>query len=719
MHIRFQFALTLKGEKPDKLINNIFTKLEILQALSPLTAEDFLLPRTCGWTEGVWEVKTCTTRLTADHDATTFREYLNKTTSAEELSDDQIDTALRLVCCKKHFEVSRKVISKIALSSAFNFQSSSTLPTTHATKTAPFIFESATKEEKDRIFELAEPSTVFDNDEQEQHASLGHASQTRELQIRPGGVHEHVDKRTGSAAVVKGSAGSLVQGDVPVTPTKSEYAASLQEISTPGSPLQVALFPSIPLSPFAEKALRTMKRDQSYDRSVQANVNAVIECLLSWNGYTNGRKPEKPGWVYIVRDPELGLAKIGYTVKPIHTRLRTIASRCKAIYKDWVVVGGVAVHAFRLLETLVHADLAPHRHYFKCDCKQKKKFSDDYTRHQEWFKVTDDDAVATLQLWRDFLLEPPFDFFGDQKPVLKKEWRRRLDECKVPLPGESHDNHEKRLERWERLFPDVSSELEGLDVKSESVQGSDFNGSAEVGENDVDYSGDDVKSDASHTNSGVSEIAVKSELYPEDDKIDASEAGSEDEPGSVQTQRPFKSKNAAPLVAAMLTRLDHGRDSATSEYKDDKSAMQTNFGRGNTQAKPALEDDEREEASSQSDGRPQHNEVDSGTILLPGETSPLEQLSPVPAVNTPAAAVDHNDVGFDIGPLKQRLVALLVKKRPALPERTIIEDLVLLRWPLACLMAFALHGPYVPATLSVFMWTVFLPFFIAELRGWY
>ncbi|KAK5675457.1 hypothetical protein LTS10_011899 [Elasticomyces elasticus] len=728
MHIRLQFALTLKGEKPDKLINNIFTKLEILQALSPLTAEDFLLPRTCGWTEGVWEVKTCTTRLTTDHDATTFREYLNKTTSAEELSDDQIDTALRLVCCKEHFEVSRKVISKIVLVCKQSTNPGPTfVPGSSIFDTAPFIFESETKEVKNRIFELAEPSPVFDSNLQKQHASLGHVSHTRELQIRPGRDPKHVDTSIGSAVEgQRSSAGSVLRGAVPVTPDvkKSKCAALIHESGTPGSPSRIALSPpseSRPLSSYAEKAWLTMEGDRSYDRPVKANVNAVIRRLLGWRGYTDRKTSGKPGWVYIVRDPELGLVKIGYTQGPIHTRLRTIANRCKATFEDWVLVHDlhrVPVDAFKLLEKLVHADLAPHRYYFRCACKQKEKDGKIvYTKHQEWFNVTDKIAVDTLQLWRDFLLEEPFDF-EEQKPVLQKEWHLRLDSCKVPLDVETHDEHEMRLQRWERMFADVSSEPEGLDVKNESMQDSDPELSAEIDEHS-DYSENDTESDASDAESDTADVAVKSESELEDNKTDSSKASSVHKPGSAQIQRPYKTDNAAPLVAMMPTKLDHDRNGSISEYEDDRSTMEMNLGHGNGQAKAALEDDEWEDASSQDHGHPQHNEVDSGTESLPRETSPLEHLSPAPTVNTPAAAIDNNDVGFDIGPLKQRLVALLVKKRPALPERTIIEDLISLRWPLACLMAFALHGPYVPATLSVFMWTVFLPFFIAELRGWY
>jgi hypothetical protein len=61
---------------------------------------------------------------------------------------------------------------------------------------------------------------------------------------------------------------------------------------------------------------------------------------------------------------------------------------------------------------------------------------------------------------------------------------------------------------------------------------------------------------------------------------------------------------------------------------------------------------------------------------------------------------------------------LLAKEVQPLPARAISDDLWQLRWPLACSVAFALQSPHIPAGLSFLMWSVFLPFFVAELRGW-
>jgi hypothetical protein len=60
----------------------------------------------------------------------------------------------------------------------------------------------------------------------------------------------------------------------------------------------------------------------------------------------------------------------------------------------------------------------------------------------------------------------------------------------------------------------------------------------------------------------------------------------------------------------------------------------------------------------------------------------------------------------------------LAKDVQPMPLRTISADLWQLRWPLACSVAFALQSPYMPPALSFVMWSIFLPFFVAELRAW-
>jgi hypothetical protein len=60
----------------------------------------------------------------------------------------------------------------------------------------------------------------------------------------------------------------------------------------------------------------------------------------------------------------------------------------------------------------------------------------------------------------------------------------------------------------------------------------------------------------------------------------------------------------------------------------------------------------------------------------------------------------------------------LAKEVHPMPLRTISADLWQLRWPLACSVTFALQSPYMPPALSFVMWSIFLPFFVAELRAW-
>lgn len=62
--------------------------------------------------------------------------------------------------------------------------------------------------------------------------------------------------------------------------------------------------------------------------------------------------------------------------------------------------------------------------------------------------------------------------------------------------------------------------------------------------------------------------------------------------------------------------------------------------------------------------------------------------------------------------------SLLAKEVRPLPARTISTDLWQLRWPIACSVVFGLQSPHIPSVLSFLMWSIFLPFFVAELRGW-
>ena len=107
----------------------------------------------------------------------------------------------------------------------------------------------------------------------------------------------------------------------------------------------------------------------------------------------------------------------------------------------------------------------------------------------------------------------------------------------------------------------------------------------------------------------------------------------------------------------------------------------------------------------------------------PGETRrPHIEVRPSDAVFSPSQKIPNNATVLSASPIAQSMTelarCLLAKEVRPLPARAISADIWQFRWPLACSIAFALHSPHIPAGLSFLMWSIFLPFFVAELRGW-
>jgi hypothetical protein len=65
------------------------------------------------------------------------------------------------------------------------------------------------------------------------------------------------------------------------------------------------------------------------------------------------------------------------------------------------------------------------------------------------------------------------------------------------------------------------------------------------------------------------------------------------------------------------------------------------------------------------------------------------------------------------------LEKILHRPREGLPPRTIWEDLVNFRWPLAFAVSLAASSSHIPSFLAFIIWAVFLPCFVGELRSWF
>ncbi|TKA71174.1 hypothetical protein B0A55_08654 [Friedmanniomyces simplex] len=714
----------------------------IQRTLSEFAAPDSEVFRQCQWTnEDLPWNQTCL-KLAVDINLAGFWSSLGLDFERKQLSREETRALLQLVCCKEHVEEWLGYVKMITLvrqtSAGQDHGTKPAVPRPASGVNAtpicpPYSFGSSGL--SGHVFKLLGPSphlSPIGESLEEETASLESVSNAWSLEIFAGGRKKLVnasnpdgitsgDLKSSSAPAAKGVFGTPENAAAPTgkeaTPQELQTAARLslspdQQRHSGRRNLSVSSHsrPSSPgnLSAYGKLAWATMKGDVSFDRKVVVNAEKVARLLLDWKGFTNSRTLGEKGCVYIVRAPELDLVKIGYTQLPIGKRLKTIGSQCKTITSDWKIIesnGAVPLLAFKLLEKLVQTDLAPHRWYFDCVCGlSRAKKVPGYTQHQEWFEVTDQVALDTLQMWRKFLLREPFTWRDghDNKPELQEKWRARLTELEAPSDDEMHDEHEMRLARWRKVLEDAESDVEDFSTDRDEAEASGDEASADI-------------DDSADTDAGtdVSDVPIKPE------------AGLEDLESLAQIP-PFLAADipapsievvpSSPLDAAFLPRRDrkNGALDAASQPTPAQSGTPLTSSK---QEETVVDDACWEDASSTEESLSQHDPNEArGTT----EQHEPEKQQAAPTTDGATAAIsitDNKHANFD--PLIQTLNSFLTQERPAIPERTILEDLVSLRWPLACMVAFALHVPYVPAGLSMAMWTVFLPFFLRELRGWY
>lgn len=156
-----------------------------------------------------------------------------------------------------------------------------------------------------------------------------------------------------------------------------------------------------PRSDYGRNAWESMRGDMSYEKPPACNQKTVLELIRKPLEYNDERTWGKTGSVYVVRDPELELVKIGYTTNSVNKRVGKIASQCRASSKEWQIIhdaSNTPIRAYRRLEELVHRDLAPHRWFFLCKCGSTKVVPNRVTEHQEWFDVSPEVAIKTIKL---------------------------------------------------------------------------------------------------------------------------------------------------------------------------------------------------------------------------------------------------------------------------------------------------------------------------------
>ena len=526
----------------------------------------------------------------------------------------------------------------------------------------------------------------------------------------------------------------------------------------------------------------TISADPSCDKDVHSNEEAVRRRILAtFASKAHNSAYGEEGFVYAFRDNELPFIKIGLA-RDLGKRKAQIEKSCGFV-ESMSLVAAVKVKAHKQLEQIIHQDLAPHRRFFDCACGQSRN-RNGFTRHQEYFEIDDDAASSTLQLWADFV------------ESLKPDWHAKMLEPSRIEPSETHESHEKRVQRWREFLgiPAPVAKIEkGTSVspfilRSTARSLNDVPGVTESSNPDYTPSKpprsapEDIAEAYKPVHSGLlfsespkrtfsscepidrtHERNFHSTVYPftfnapyriKDGGLDLNDTAAittsslQAKSSSSDTNVPPAGKQSSPFYAGAYNAQQNPNGSLEKPQHESSSAVEDLPSDLGLAAKPIFPKESIDRAPSSDvplspDLRSQpgdnpgpfatsgHTEgirksTDGATPATrddPGETHrPRIEVQASDAVFLPSQKITNNATVLSASPVVQLMTelakCLLAKEVRPLPARAISADIWQFRWPLACSIAFAIHSPHIPAGLSFLMWSIFLPFFVAELRGW-
>lgn len=161
------------------------------------------------------------------------------------------------------------------------------------------------------------------------------------------------------------------------------------------------------------------------------------------------QKAEPIGYVYVLKNPDWPKhVKIGITRQSVQQRKKQIRKACDFQQLERVVDGEqMKFPNYRLVEKLCHVELRNFQKTFLCNCR--KPHTGGQLEHHEWFEVSEDTAVETVQRWRTWLRLSPYDENGN----LMSWWRERAGSglfSKEPF-GQAEEetiDHKSRHQRW-------------------------------------------------------------------------------------------------------------------------------------------------------------------------------------------------------------------------------------------------------------------------------
>lgn len=393
----------------------------------------------------------------------------------------------------------------------------------------------------------------------------------------------------------------------------------------------------------------------------------------------------------------LDLIKVGRTRRSLTVRAKELY-KCRASdSKEGAVyiVEEVEIYAYKKLERLVQKDLQSHRWFFECSCRGNDQKP--FTEHKEWFEVSDEEAIKTLHLWRDFLLQnpngtPSMDSWGSLMPA----WQRELSERLYISPKEECDHSEMRIRRWrtlliltkeqiaEAMLPTTAAMDSPLSAKHKGAivdQGNEREVETKV-ESDLETEPTRTQSAVAQSIESLKSAEGTTDTDPQSVDIKASKAscGTED-----------MIKDAAGLNGRQQQNAIDGDSSSDAAVVEDDTSLHTNI--------PSLSD------ASAGNLEPS---------IAPGGVK-------VSANGLDFESICLDDIKRSFSKTLMESYAFLFRRHPekTIPTRTPLEDIVQFRWPLLCTFITALHAPYGPHFLSFLTWMVVLPSLVGELRGWW
>ncbi|KAH7313119.1 T5orf172 domain-containing protein [Rhexocercosporidium sp. MPI-PUGE-AT-0058] len=173
-----------------------------------------------------------------------------------------------------------------------------------------------------------------------------------------------------------------------------------------------------------------------------ANANERIRVIIK-------KAATKEGYIYILKAPQffarerpgqMPLVKIGMAMNP-DRRVKEISKSCKMDDLERVSdTEDSSCRNYYKIEKLVHDELADYKQGLICAGKHRTK-KDVETEHREWFAVSEIVALQTVQRWRRFMDQEPYDGRGILRDVwskmtTRKDFQREEDQA--------FDEHERR-----------------------------------------------------------------------------------------------------------------------------------------------------------------------------------------------------------------------------------------------------------------------------------